>query len=275
MKIGRRSFLGSATALVGCSMGGMAMGQGRSPVTREEVDATVLGIRNAPRFNCSLATRVEEGPFYNPSSFQRRDITEGRPGEALRLRISLGRVMGRTECIPLVGAVVDIWQADASGLYSNIGPNLQWKATPGETFMRGHQITDAQGNVEFDTVVPGWEIIAAPPPRNFAARTTHIHAKVFHEWQVFDTQLYFPDPLIDELYSNVEPYRSFGVLTVPGSDRQVARIRNSRDSVYNGFDESVSQQAPMEVERVDGKLVANATIGWLGAVNRGVAPLFR
>jgi protocatechuate 3,4-dioxygenase beta subunit len=175
----------------------------------------------------------------------------------------------------LVGAVVDIWQADASGLYSNVGPNLQREATPGETFMRGHQITDAQGTVEFDTVVPGWEVIAAPPPNNFVARTTHIHVKVFHEWQVFDTQLYFPDALIDELYANAEPYRSFSVVTAPGSDQQIARIRNSEDGVYSGFDESVSQQAPMEIERVDGRLVANATIGWLGAVNRGMPPLFR
>ena len=41
--------------------------------------------------------------------------------------------------------------------------------------------------VEFDSVVPGWEV-----GRN-VVRATHVHVKVFHENKVATTQLYFPD----------------------------------------------------------------------------------
>jgi hypothetical protein len=76
------------------------------------------------------------------------------------------------------GPVVDIWHADADGLYSNVGADLQEENTVGQTFMRGHQVADATGMVEFNSVVPGWEI-----GRN-VARTTHVHVKVFHENKV-------------------------------------------------------------------------------------------
>ena len=81
--------------------------------------------------------------------------------------------------------MVDIWHADADG-FVNVGADLQEEDTVGRTFFRGHQVTDAMGMVEFESVVPGWEI-----GRN-VARTTHVHVKVFHENKIATTQLYFP-----------------------------------------------------------------------------------
>jgi protocatechuate 3,4-dioxygenase beta subunit len=199
----------------------------------------------------------------------RRDITEGLEGEALRLRIRLGGLSGRGECRPLVGAVIDLWQGDAHGVYSNVGENIQQRATPGATFMRGHQITDDQGMVEFDTVVPGWEVITAPPPENFTVRTTHIHVKIYHEWQVFDAQLYFPDELIDSLYAEVEPYRSNNTLALPGTSQQISRVRNVDDEQFR-----IVEATPMAIERVDGRLVADAVIGRAFAVNRGIPSMY-
>jgi protocatechuate 3,4-dioxygenase beta subunit len=138
------------------------------------------------------------------------------------------------------------------------------------TFLRGHQLTDENGYVEFDSIVPGWEVVAAAAPVLVARRTTHIHVKAFHEREVLTTQLYFPDPVIDQLYAEAEPYRSHRLLTAPGLDRAYERIRNGEDIFYNR-----AKAEPMTVERVNGVLVAKATIGVISQGDRGFDTLFR
>lgn len=114
--------------------------------------------------------RQTEGPFYTPNSPRRHSLVSGRQaGERIMLT---GYVLTRG-CRPVAGAVVDMWQADASGAYDNAGYNL-----------RGHEVTDAQGRYWFETVVP-----AAYP-----GRTAHVHVKIQAPGQpVQTTQLYFPN----------------------------------------------------------------------------------
>jgi protocatechuate 3,4-dioxygenase beta subunit len=229
-------------------------------------------VRNAGTANltCIQASEMVEGPFYYESSLQRRAIAEQHAGERMRLGITLAGVMQLNRCMPLTGAIVDVWQTDATGLYSNVGADLQPVDTVGQTFLRGHQLTDENGYVEFDTIVPGWEIVAAPPPLNAALRTTHVHVKVFHEREVLTTQLFLPDELLDGLYANVDPYQSHRLMTAPGLSRSYERISNGKDRFYG---ESKSQ--PMTVTREKGVLVAKATIGVVSQGNRGFTTLFR
>jgi protocatechuate 3,4-dioxygenase beta subunit len=212
-----------------------------------------------------------EGPFYYESSLERRSIAEKHAGEPLRLGITLaGLIPGGGKCMPLSGAVVDVWHTDATGLYSNVGTDLQLVDTVGQTFLRGHQITDDAGYVEFDTIVPGWEIVQAPPPVVVARRTTHVHVKVFHGREMLTTQLFFPDKLIDDLYANVAPYNSHRLLTAPGLTRSYERMRNTQDLFYTS-----SQSHPMAVTRENGALVAKATVGLASQGNRGLKNYFR
>jgi protocatechuate 3,4-dioxygenase beta subunit len=77
-----------------------------------------------------------------------------------------------TSCTPVAGAVVDIWQADASGAYDNAGYGL-----------RGHIATAANGGFTFETVIPG----------EYPGRTEHIHVKVTPPGgTTLTTQMYFP-----------------------------------------------------------------------------------
>ena len=69
-------------------------------------------------------------------------------------------------------------------------------------------------------MVPGWEI-----GRN-VVRATHVHVKVFHENKVITTQLYFPNQFLDDLYVNVDPYRTHQQMTAPGG-KLSNRIRNA------------------------------------------------
>jgi protocatechuate 3,4-dioxygenase beta subunit len=155
-------------------------------------------------------------------------------------------------------------------MYSNVGGDLQNADTRGQTFMRGHQRTGSDGYVEFDTVVPGWELVTTPGPVPAVVRTTHIHLKIFHEHQITTTQLYFPDALIDQLYASVAPYRTHRRMTAPGSKHAFDRIRNGDDSVF-----IADHAAPLEVKREGDGLVALATIGLVSMGSRGASSLFR
>ena len=67
---------------------------------------------------CTLMPELTEGPYYLDLKRVRSDITEGRPGAALELKIT---VVDATTCAPIKDAAVDIWHCDASGEYSGFG----------------------------------------------------------------------------------------------------------------------------------------------------------
>jgi protocatechuate 3,4-dioxygenase beta subunit len=272
MSFDRRLFLGGAGATIGLAASGLAGAEPRSgttPITRAEWDNFIAKDFGGPDFTCVETAEYTEGPFYYESSLLRSALAEGHAGERLKLQITLGGlVIGG--CQPLRGAVVDIWQCDAAGLYSNVGPDIQYRDTTGQTFLRGHQITDANGYVEFDTIVPGWEMVPAAPPLGVARRTTHIHVKAFHERQLITTQLFFPDELIDGLYADHAAYKPYRMLTGPGLDRHYERVRNGEDPFY-----TTTNGQPMAIERIDGVLTAKATIAMMSNGNRGLESLFR
>jgi protocatechuate 3,4-dioxygenase beta subunit len=159
---------------------------------------------------CVLTPEMTEGPYYVPSEAVRRTITEGRPGTPLALRLT---VVSVSTCKPIAGAKVDVWHADALGVYSGVQGNTG-------TFMRGVQPTNAHGIAVFDTLYPGW----------YTGRAVHIHVKVHLGGNVVHTgQLFFPDTLTDRVY-RAAPYD-----TRPGRD-----TRNATDAIFrNGGSRSM------------------------------------
>jgi protocatechuate 3,4-dioxygenase beta subunit len=81
----------------------------------------------------------------------RSEITEGHPGMPLSLTMTL--VDTNADCAPVSGARVDLWHCDAAGVYS--GFSQPGSDTVGQTFCRGIQLTDGNGQVTFQTVYPG------------------------------------------------------------------------------------------------------------------------
>jgi protocatechuate 3,4-dioxygenase beta subunit len=146
---------------------------------------------------CTIMPEATEGPFYFDPGLERQDITEGKQGIELTVRLQAVD----TSCRPLPGARVDIWHCDAEGHYSGYpgqgdGGDVD---TSGEKFLRGVQRTDANGIASFKTIYPGW----------YRGRTTHIHFKVFpEEDSVMTGQLYFPDTLSEKLYASAQPYKN-------------------------------------------------------------------
>ncbi|MEP7312985.1 MAG: hypothetical protein ABI859_10405, partial [Pseudomonadota bacterium] len=245
---------------------------GRTPMTQKEMEAVLGSAFRDPRYTCVRTPETMDGPFYFESSPRRRDITEGRKGARLKLiiNVAIATPLGGA-CSPLENSVVDVWHADADGMYSNVGGDMQNVNTRGATFLRGHQVAGLDGRVEFDTVVPGWELVKAPPPINVGVRATHIHVKVFNDHKVATTQLYFADEFLEQLYKEVDPYRAHRQMTVPElKGRMVDRIRNGDDPVFN-----MDMSKPLAVERKGDVLVAEATIGVATIGNMGTKTLFR
>ena len=56
------------------------------------------------------------------------------------------------DCVPLAGAQVDIWHCDALGVYSDAADRSF--NTQGQKFLRGYQVSDANGSVTFTTIYP-------------------------------------------------------------------------------------------------------------------------
>ena len=125
---------------------------------------------------------ADRGPFYFDVDRIRSDIREDREGAELRLGV---RVRDAAACEPIPNAVVDVWHCDASGAYSG------FQGEDGETYLRGAQVTNRDGIVEFTTIYPGW----------YPGRTVHIHAKVHIDRQtVLTTQFYFDDQVSTKVF---------------------------------------------------------------------------
>ena len=192
--------------------------------------------------SCALTPEMTEGPYYLDIDKVRSDIREDRQGARLRLAL---RVRDLASCAPLANAAVDIWHCDALGLYSGFesastggggpgpgGPGGGGAATDETRYLRGTQVTNKDGIVEFVTVYPGW----------YRGRTVHIHCKVhLDNGEVLTTQFYFDDDFTTGVYTRA-PYAS-----KTGRD-----VLNSDDGIF-------SEDTILAV-RKDGD-------GYLGALN--------
>jgi protocatechuate 3,4-dioxygenase beta subunit len=159
--------------------------------------------------SCVLAPEQTEGPFFLPGDKLRRNVTEGKAGVPLTLKLT---VLDVSKCKPIKGAAVDIWHCDAVGTYA---------ASTNRTFLRGVQKTDANGVAAFKTIYPGW----------YGGRTVHIHVRVSLGGNVVHTgQLYFPDGVTDKVYTR-SPYNSRGARSTRNSDDSIYRNGGSRSTL--------------------------------------------
>ena len=158
---------------------------------------------------CSLMPEKTAGPFPLDQQLDRRDITEGYPGQPMRLGL---RVLDAT-CSPVPGATVEIWHADATGDYSAFTDNGGGKDEgAGTTFLRGTQTADADGIVEFLTVYPGW----------YRGRAVHIHLRVHLDDEiVLTSQMFFDDDYTAGVYA-AAPYAEFGLPDTPNGADNIA-----------------------------------------------------
>jgi protocatechuate 3,4-dioxygenase beta subunit len=125
---------------------------------------------------CSVTPRDQLGPFYKSGAPAQADLCVSGGGKD-RLLVA-GRVLGTPDCKPLAGALVEVWQADARGDYSQVGAKPD---DPG-CLLRASIVTDGEGRYAFNTILPG----------EYPGRPRHIHYRVSHKAHAtLVTQLYF------------------------------------------------------------------------------------
>jgi protocatechuate 3,4-dioxygenase beta subunit len=135
---------------------------------------------------CAVSPTETAGPFptKTPSSLVKTDIRSDRTGVAFTINISIKNK--NNSCAALAGAIVDIWHCDKDGNYSEYGgTGMQSIDYTAVHFLRGRQTTDANGQVAFTSIFPGW----------YSGRATHIHVHVYNTagTSLLITQIAFPE----------------------------------------------------------------------------------
>jgi protocatechuate 3,4-dioxygenase beta subunit len=150
--------------------------------------------------SCVLTATETEGPYpllaiLSNSSIVRQDITEGKTGVPLTLTLTLED--SSNNCAAISGAAIYIWHCDKDGVYSGYSGQTGGVDSTGDTFLRGIQVTDSNGQVTFTTIYPGW----------YAGRITHIHVQVYINDKltvsaIATTQLAFPLATTTAVYNS-------------------------------------------------------------------------
>lgn len=152
--------------------------------------ALALSIKAAAAPKCTETPAQTSGPFYpgeNKFSLE-NDLTvvPGATGKPLGEVVFVRGIVQDESCLPLAGAMVEIWQACASGRYNNAIDSNPAPLDPNFRYW-GETVTAADGSYEFKTIVPG-----AYPADTDWDRPPHIHFKVskrgYHE---LITQMYW------------------------------------------------------------------------------------
>lgn len=166
---------------------------------------------------CAVSPEQTEGPFYVNSPL-RSDIREDREGIPLELSL---RLISKDACQSLAGATVEIWHCDSAGRYSAYPENIArqpWETIKlvglndpngvhvepfnDKAYLRGGQISDQGGRVNFSTIFPGW----------YDPRVPHIHIAVTVDGERrYTSQLYFPMEFANQIYATHDTYKPHGL----------------------------------------------------------------
>jgi protocatechuate 3,4-dioxygenase beta subunit len=140
--------------------------------------------------SCGLTPAQTEGPFYpiNEQADKDNDLTwvKGKNKQASGSVVILKGVVQDDQCRPVKNALVEIWQACASGKYNHPGDPNTAALDPNFQYW-GRSVTNDKGEYSFTTIVPGHY-----PATNSWMRPAHIHMKVHRRgYEELTTQVYF------------------------------------------------------------------------------------
>jgi protocatechuate 3,4-dioxygenase beta subunit len=199
---------------------GSTAGRGEVPTNSPASSSSNAGppAMPTPIPSCVVLPDLTEGPYFVDTQLDRSDIrsdpTTGAIREGAELTLTLNVLsVGGGSCAPMSGAMVDIWQCDALGVYSGVQDSAQGFNTVNQKFLRGFQVSDATGQVKFTTVYPGW----------YPGRATHIHFKIRKGSEEFTSQFFFDDTLSSEINNTLAPYSQKGAN---------GRTQNATDGIY-------------------------------------------
>jgi len=202
----RRRMLG----LVGAGVGAVTLAACYPGSSSSSSAGSVSGSTTTSASGSSIAEIPEEtnGPYpadgtngvnvLQESGIVRSDLTSSLDGgttvEGVPFELTFVVTDMANGNVPFEGAAVYAWQCDAQGLYS-----MYSQGAEDETYLRGIQVADTNGELTFKTIVPGC----------YAGRWTHIHFEVYPDEQsatevanvIATSQLAFPPDMLTDVYA--------------------------------------------------------------------------
>jgi len=147
-----------------------------------------------PTGSCTVSPTETKGPFpiLTPTQLVKASIIGNRTGVALLINLTI--LDKSNGCLPLSNVLVDVWHCDKDGNYSQYGgTSMQTTNYTSETFLRGRQTTDRNGNISFISIFPGW----------YPGRAPHIHLQVLTSsgTSLLISQIAFPKNICDTVYA--------------------------------------------------------------------------
>jgi len=185
------------------------------------------------------------------TSFQRSDIRAsvgtGAVAPGVPVTVTLRVVDVNNSCAALAGYAVYLWHCDAVGDYSLYD-------TPNESWLRGIQITDANGQVTFTTIFPGC----------YAGRYPHMHFELFTSlanatggrYARLISQIAMPADECAAVYADTATYGASGA--------RFANTSIATDGIFR--DNSAAQQGAMILA-----LSGSAAAGYTASATVGIA----
>jgi protocatechuate 3,4-dioxygenase beta subunit len=179
------------------------------------------------------------------SDVRRSFLTTTTKAKGVKVRLKLKLVNTNAQCSPLAGYAAYFWHCDRDGLYS-----LYTIAK--ESYLRGVQVSDENGKLEFLTTFPGC----------YPGRWPHLHLEIFPSLaqatnghnSFLTTQLALPANVCSDVYNNAKDYS--------GSIQPFSQITLETDQCFG--DNTPAQNAAMTPKfkgGIDGGYVATATVG--------------
>ena len=202
-------------------------GCGGGSASTTSTSGTSTGTSSGTTVSCVLTPELTVGPYFVDEKLNRSDLTTNTTDsnvlDATPLTLTLTIMeYAASGCSALAGAQVDVWHADAAGVYSDEAV----QNTTGQTYLRGYQITDSDGVVTFKTVIPGW----------YSGRTIHIHVMIRtlsssgSVLTEFTTQLFFDQTFLNALASTVSPYNTRGTQDTSNSEDTIYTSATTADA---------------------------------------------
>jgi protocatechuate 3,4-dioxygenase beta subunit len=179
-RIGRREALGVMGAAASAAI---AIGCGSSPTSPTDTSSSGTTTTGSTNAACAVTPSETAGPYPSLTDIFRSDIREGKSGTTLTLTVKVVNV--NAGCASVANANVEVWHCDSSGNYSEYGTQTT------QTYLRGIQTTNGNGEVTFTTIYPGW----------YQGRATHIHLEVTTGGVSRKiTQIAFPESINNTVY---------------------------------------------------------------------------
>ena len=230
--------------------GGTASGSGTTPTT----PTTGTGTGGTTTTSCSLIPEETAGPYPGDGSnssqggvanalmlsgILRNDIRSSVAGasgtaQGTPMRLTLKLVNTNASCAVLSGYAVYLWHCDAAGNYSMYSSSVL-----NQNYLRGVQVSDANGELSFTTIVPGC----------YAGRWPHIHFEVYRSAttatsfsnKLRTSQLALPQTMCEQVYAQS---------VYAGSTANLRGVSLSSDNVFS--DGSTLQLATVSGDTTSG-----------------------